>query len=111
MKSLKTFDIRDKNITPELYTLLFGVIKLTANDTWYQIYPLDFELDNEYKERKYKQRIERGSGNCYFDNELMKKFIDKPYSYQEAVKLFHKWLKEQNVDVDNNEMILFKIWW
>ena len=121
MKTAKYFDVHDKEVTPEIYTLLFSgaYVELTGNDQWYKITPFgDGDEDSEWKpysseyhdtEKAFKEYLKRGYRNCYYSQERMKKFWDNPCSCEEAVEHFKKWLKEHGVS--ENTDLFVKIWW
>jgi len=121
MKNAKCFDIHDKDITPEIYTLLFSdaYVELTGNDTWYKIKPFGDEWsvegwkphENEYHniEKCFKDRVSRGYNNCYHDKERMKQFCENPCTCAEAVEHFKQWLTKQGVVKEDT--LFVKIWW
>jgi len=119
MITAKYFDVHDKDITPEIYTLLFAgiVAEIKGNDLAYDI---SRWVDPEYIEEleggepdyfveDWENRIKRGIDNCYYDKGAMKKFIENPCSVTEAIKKLLEWLKEKGVK--EGDTLLVYIWW
>lgn len=121
MKNAKCFDIHDTDVTPAIYNLLFSdaYVELTGNDTWYKISPFgDGGFEDGWKphktdwndtEKSFKDRINRGYKNCYYDTARMKEFYENPCSCEEAVKQFKQWLIDKGVT--NEDKLFVKIWW
>lgn len=106
IKPARCFDVQDSDIPPAVYQLMFAQ-DLQANDMWYLIQP-DELLEYEDPDA-WKKRMERGHNCCYHDSDAMKRYVATKPTYKQAVKIFHNWLKEQNVPI--NEPIFVKIWW
>jgi hypothetical protein len=123
MNDAKCFDIHDRDITPEIYTLLFcdAFVELAGNDQWYKIHPFGDEYDDddwkiypatEYQksaEEQFSIRLRRGWKNCYHNEEAMKNLYENPCTCQEAIDNFKKWLIER--DVTKNTQLFVKLWW
>ncbi len=121
MKTAKYFEIHDKDVTPEIYILLFcdAFVTLTGNDTWYKITPFgDGEFEDgwnqhisEYHdtEKCFKQYLERGYKNCYYDEPRMKNFCENPCTCAEAVRHCKKWLNNKGVTA--KDTLFVKIYW
>lgn len=124
MKSAKYFDIHDKDVTPEIYTLLFcdAFVALTGNDTYYRIRPFGDEdgYSKEWEnypatkytpssEEQFKERLKRGYRNCYHDEQKMKYLVENPCSCEFALSHFKKWLLDKGVTKE--DALFVKIWW
>ena len=115
MKTVKYFDVLDKDITPEIYTLLFcgAFVCIEGNDKNYNIDPFEwvneYEYDKDIFEKKFKARLDRGYQNCYHNQEKMKDLCENPISCKEALDNFIEWLKERNVAP--HEHLIVAIWW
>lgn len=124
IKSAKTFDIHDKDITPEIYTLLFcdAFVELQGNDMWYQIHPLasddgwhdgwEIYPKTEYSpsaEEKFTERLKRGWHNCFHTKEDMKRLCENPCTCAEAIIKFKEWLTNQGVTKEDD--LFVKLWW
>lgn len=123
MVNAKYFDVYDKDITPEIYTLLFaGIIaEVKGNDLVYDIsHWLDPDHFKELKEEEedgganyfvedWEDRIKRGCNNGFKDKKAMKKFIANPCSVFQAIEKFLEWLKEKGAK--EGDALLVKIWW
>lgn len=110
---LPLIDVHDKDLTPEIYQLLFTIIECKGNDLHYElmVWPDDWD-ENDYSDEFWKKRwektIARGPNNCYHNHEAMKEFCANPSKITDAVINFRKWLNEKGVD---NEPIIVKLWW
>lgn len=114
MKTAKCFDVNDKEVTPEIYVLLFSgaYVELTGTDQWYKINPWEWTpYSSEYydTEKAFKNELERGCRNGYYSPERVKAVYDNPCSCEEAVEHFKKWLKEHGVS--ENTDLFVRIWW
>lgn len=127
MKNSKCFDIHDKDVTPEIYILLFSeaFVEIVQNDMWYKINPFGFpgdlpDEDDSWKiypatgyvrgaEGQFQKQIERGPDHCYHDNDAMKNLCENPSTCAEALNRFKAWLTERGVT--NNDTLFVKIWW
>jgi hypothetical protein len=117
LNSAKYFDIYDKDVTPEIYTLLFsGELKeLTGNDTWYSINPFKRKLRTESKsyskssEEVFKAQLERGWNNTYPDQTAMRHLCENPITCEEALNRFKQWLTERGVTPEDK--LFVAIWW
>lgn len=74
MENAKYFDVHDKDITPEIYTLLFcdAFVELVGNDMYYRIYPFGNDFSDGWKnypkieytlssEEQFDERLKRGN--------------------------------------------------
>ena len=118
MKTAKYFDVHDKDVTPAIYTLLFSdiIVEKFANDQWYCLIGLEADGgwtgEEDFANKLWKKRLERNHANAYHDREAMKRFLENPCSFKEAIDELINWLKERGVDTSNEEERVFvKVWW
>lgn len=123
MKTAKCFDIHDKDITPEIYILLFcgAFVELTGNDTWYKIDPFpnedsddgwvsyDSSAYTKSSQQQFSEYLNRGYRNCFHNSEKMKEFYFNPCSCEEAIVRFKSFLTSKGVTKD--DILFVKIWW
>ncbi len=108
IRRLPFVDVHQKDITPAIYQLLFSQ-ELSANDVCYKRTVFEWDDHNEYMEREFKERNDRGWQNCYHNSQAMKSFIENPCTYKQALQEFKQWLLDRGVTKD--EDVIIKIWW
>lgn len=123
IENAKYFDVHDKDVTPEIYSLLFcdAFVELTGNDTYYRILPLGSEFSEDgwktrektectpSSEERFSKRLKRGPKNCYHNFEAMRNLCENPCTCEYAVQHFKEWLTERGVT--KNDVLFVKIWW